>query len=430
MNILWVCLSIGAVALLIWVYLSYENKVKLVLDNFREKNKRFYNLAEGFFEVKTNHKKVGTWNIEHAIDFVINNNAQQLVEELKNFNDLKVWWIDTIPDIKREVLKYAEILSMQMFILGGLFKNRVDREINCLANKYNPENVKIRLITYTYYERGEMHYNKSMGEMTTNESSSKNITFAKEISVDELYERIKFLSQHNFTITKYQYDCENQRSLMTPQLRHEIILRDKSTCQNCGKRCLNKEIEIDHIQPISKGGKTILSNLQVLCVRCNRQKSNKWLESFYDFKQNNYEYEQSNKSNKSSLQSKTEIKSDENKCNNCFIDNKNGNMRIKNTICKIEDDNKCMAIKKTSNIQDNNSIIKWIKIDSLQIIQVYYNVSKKSLYIMFKGGEIYVYYNVETSIFMEFLSSSSKGAYVCSELYKYDYQKIGIDDVE
>jgi len=52
-----------------------------------------------------------------------------------------------------------------------------------------------------------------------------------------------------------------------------VVRRDDSTCQKCGKKLLDHEIEIDHIIPFSKGGPTTESNLQVKCKQCNRNKS-------------------------------------------------------------------------------------------------------------------------------------------------------------
>ena len=46
-------------------------------------------------------------------------------------------------------------------------------------------------------------------------------------------------------------------------------------CPHCGKKCEYKEMEGDHITPWSKGGKTELANLQMLCQACNRRKSSK-----------------------------------------------------------------------------------------------------------------------------------------------------------
>ena len=48
------------------------------------------------------------------------------------------------------------------------------------------------------------------------------------------------------------------------------------TCQMCGKYMPDEVgLHVDHIVSISKGGKTVPSNLQVLCSKCNGSKSNK-----------------------------------------------------------------------------------------------------------------------------------------------------------
>ena len=74
---------------------------------------------------------------------------------------------------------------------------------------------------------------------------------------------------------------KEQRALMTKALRESIKKRDHYTCCECGNS-IHKEpnllLEIDHIMPISKGGKTEESNLQTLCWKCNRSKGNKVLE--------------------------------------------------------------------------------------------------------------------------------------------------------
>ena len=72
--------------------------------------------------------------------------------------------------------------------------------------------------------------------------------------------------------------AKEQRNLMTKKLRDYIKKRDDFTCCNCGNSVHiepNLLLEIDHIIPISKGGYTVEENLQTLCWKCNRTKSNK-----------------------------------------------------------------------------------------------------------------------------------------------------------
>ena len=75
---------------------------------------------------------------------------------------------------------------------------------------------------------------------------------------------------------------KEQRALMTNKLREFIKERDDFTCCNCGNSIHiepNLLLEIDHIIPVSKGGYTVEENLQTLCWKCNRSKSNKIADS-------------------------------------------------------------------------------------------------------------------------------------------------------
>lgn len=54
--------------------------------------------------------------------------------------------------------------------------------------------------------------------------------------------------------------------------RERILKEHGNRCAKCGAmKCL----EIDHIIPVSKGGKENESNMQVLCKTCNLKKGNK-----------------------------------------------------------------------------------------------------------------------------------------------------------
>ena len=65
----------------------------------------------------------------------------------------------------------------------------------------------------------------------------------------------------------------NLRSVSKKQ-RERIIHRDRGTCQICGRIVERDEVlEIDHIQPVSKGGTDDDSNLQVAHFACNRAKA-------------------------------------------------------------------------------------------------------------------------------------------------------------
>ena len=68
----------------------------------------------------------------------------------------------------------------------------------------------------------------------------------------------------------WQAICRVERGKVTNKMRFAIYQRDNNRCRKCGRR--TGDLEIDHIIPISKGGKSEYSNLQTLCHRCNVKK--------------------------------------------------------------------------------------------------------------------------------------------------------------
>jgi len=59
----------------------------------------------------------------------------------------------------------------------------------------------------------------------------------------------------------------------TENQRRAAYERQRGHCQKCGEHFEFAEMEADHITPWSKGGKTIPENCQMLCLDCNRRKS-------------------------------------------------------------------------------------------------------------------------------------------------------------
>ena len=59
--------------------------------------------------------------------------------------------------------------------------------------------------------------------------------------------------------------------------RQTIFERDKFTCQYCGGRFENRDLNLDHVIPREKGGETSWENVVCSCIRCNTRKANKLL---------------------------------------------------------------------------------------------------------------------------------------------------------
>ena len=96
---------------------------------------------------------------------------------------------------------------------------------------------------------------------------------AQDFTYQQIRESIKEAEQ----IEKNRETTKYQRGIMTDSLRYDIMKRDGFRCTICGAAASDGvKLHVDHIIPISKGGKTIPSNLRTLCERCNLGKRDKY----------------------------------------------------------------------------------------------------------------------------------------------------------
>jgi 5-methylcytosine-specific restriction endonuclease McrA len=52
-------------------------------------------------------------------------------------------------------------------------------------------------------------------------------------------------------------------------------MSDKYLCQYCGDQFPHKELTLDHVMPVSRGGPKSWKNLVAACHKCNHKKGNR-----------------------------------------------------------------------------------------------------------------------------------------------------------
>ncbi len=89
------------------------------------------------------------------------------------------------------------------------------------------------------------------------------------ITLDAVEEALKMLASFDKTL---ETNKSNHRHTIPTEVRREVWRRDQGKCAwpGCGSR---ENLEYDHIIPVSKGGSNTARNIQLLCEKHNRSKS-------------------------------------------------------------------------------------------------------------------------------------------------------------
>jgi HNH endonuclease domain protein len=168
-------------------------------------------------------------------------------EFTQHYKNVEQWKIDCKKHIQRSILKKLRIKQFEsavddehMLRIVLVRKQTRYKQKNYVRSAYN---IYITIAQYSY-------------------------------NLYEMKQRYDDLANIDFECTLTEYNSKEQRKRMTAALKEKIAKRDNYTCQICGKYMPDGVgLHIDHIIPIKKGGKSIPSNLQVLCSKCNGKKS-------------------------------------------------------------------------------------------------------------------------------------------------------------
>lgn len=263
MEILFIIASLIVVLLLIYLFYNayYESFVEsnsVALKNLREINSRY-----SFIKIKAT-------NISKSYD---NRNF---------FDDISCedYLISVIPKMKNDLYQTMKDVSVNKERYK-LYKDEI--KTKCFPDDFSsiksPRNKKkLKLVFDKLMSKKQLtppvtdfkvYVTLYLTNISGTTLSYKDKVFS-ENNIKELISRIN-RKDGSFYLDRGIWEalCRVERGRVSNKLRFKVYQRDGNRCVKCGRKT---NLEIDHIFPISRGGKSNLENLQTLCHYCNINK--------------------------------------------------------------------------------------------------------------------------------------------------------------
>lgn len=230
----------------------------------------FQNTSKHKYRRDRNVSNFGATNVHNCSLQVARNAAMNPIKYLMKYFDIK-------PNEK--TLVEVEALGENISRLASAIHNLKERE-SSIATTFAPPDFILKY----YHDEFMQHVGVELSPVlvpypeyafeyvSAGGNSAQKTTVRLDLStIDAL---IETLSEK----ISFRKSAAGQRALMTTKFREFIKKRDGYTCKHCSVSVMDEPhllLEVDHIMPISKGGMSAEENLQTLCWRCNRSKSNK-----------------------------------------------------------------------------------------------------------------------------------------------------------
>ena len=240
---------------------KYGYKYPKIIELNSQQDFSFRNFNYTFKLAVNSKRKLENLNLYEIVMNGYNENTNGIKSMYSNYIDEKTKYdkyLEKFYEILEKQVKYNENIIEKT----KLFSN-VDKFI-----KYENKEIEKERIKFTY------KYNINVVATYDSPGGRNHYSKSNSFNAEDVHDFIKILNQRN----EYEKTKKFQREIMSDSLRYDILKRDNYRCKICGAAASDgARLEVDHIIPISKGGKTTKNNLQTLCDRCNRGKSDKYM---------------------------------------------------------------------------------------------------------------------------------------------------------
>lgn len=223
--------------------ITNEDLLKDILSVSRQLNTKSISTKDyrehGRYTVQTILSRFSTWS-EALAKAGLEQTSFKIITDKDLFNEIERMWIQkgkqpTTTDIKNGLSQYSLNTYSRRF--GG-WRAALLAFVEYINNDEDHENT---------VQEETIQANKSNKEQKLFEDGKEDITSRRKTSRD-----------------------------INLRLRFRVMQRDNFKCCACGASPANDQsvvLHVDHIVPWSKGGETVIDNLQTLCSKCNLGKS-------------------------------------------------------------------------------------------------------------------------------------------------------------
>lgn len=153
-----------------------------------------------------------------------------------------------------------------------LWEERQRQEVEQMAAQERAKKEEERKAKEEYYKRKREEEESRRARFLKEQEEREKREIAERIKERYRKQQLEKIVRQELIDSGELFGEQPKRPPIPREIVDAVYKRDGGRCVYCGA---TQNLQLDHIIPFSKGGATTLENLQLLCQKCNIEKSNK-----------------------------------------------------------------------------------------------------------------------------------------------------------